>query len=257
MLQEHGIRPIVTATANQRGRLERHGGIAKEMLSRIDAEKQLKSLADIETALQQVFRATHTMSNIGGYSPEQSVLGISSRLPGSLVSDEQTTAHLLTESDGPAADRFRRTLELRVAARAAFVHADNHSAIRRAALHQSRGVTHERTTGQLCMYFNKRKAANILERGRWSGPAQVVSHESRSIIWVTHANRLLRCSKENLRPISLRELQQRTILNPSLDNERLKEMARRLQHQLREKSGLFQYVDLSDISPPNFPPGEF
>jgi hypothetical protein len=39
----------------------------------------------------------------------------------------------------------------------------------------------------------------MLEKGRWSGPAQkIVCQESRAIIWASHLNRLLRCAKEKL-----------------------------------------------------------
>ena len=100
------------------------------------------------------------------------------------------------------------------------------------------------------MFWDKRKAPNILEKGRWCGPAQVVCQESRTIMWITHMNRLLRCAHENLRPVSMREFQRHSTFTTSNAQEELKQMAQRLQTQLKEKSGMFQYSDLSEVNPP-------
>ena len=249
-LQAHSIQPVLTAAPWQRGRIERHGGVIKEMLERMDHAQNFTSLAEIDEALNQCFRAKNSMIVSNGYSPEQAVLGKASKLPGSLLSDEESTAHHMCLSPDPASEQFKRSLELRTAARAAFWHADNHAAIRRAALHRSRGVIHEWLCGQLCMFWDKRKAPNILEKGRWCGPAQVVCQESRTIIWITHMNRLLRCAHENLRPVSMREFQRHSTFTTSNTQEELKQMAQRLQTQLKEKSGMFQYSDLSEVNPP-------
>ena len=249
-LLENGIQPILTASPWQRGRIERHGGIIKEMLSRIDHDIPMESHSQIETALRQSFHAKNTMSIVSGYSPEQAVFGRASKLPASLVSDEDLSTHLASDSESPdlASNHFQRNLALRTAARAAFSQADNSDAIRRAMNHQSRGMIHSWACGQLCMYWDKRKSPNMLEKGRWNGPAQVVCQESRSIIWISHLNRLLRCSKENLRPVSMREFQQHSTFAQTSSTTHLQQMADRLKHQLRERSGMFQYVDLSTIS---------
>ena len=64
MLQENGIRPILSAAPWQRGRIERHGGTIKEMLNRIDHEKNIKDLAEFDEALLQCFHAKNTLSII-------------------------------------------------------------------------------------------------------------------------------------------------------------------------------------------------
>ena len=55
------------------------------------------------------------------------------------------------------------------------------------------------------MYWAKRTKPNRAESGRWCGPAKVVLQEGSSVVWVSHADRLLRCAPENLRPASLRQ----------------------------------------------------
>ena len=218
-------------------------------MHRIDHEQNLTSLAEIEEALQQCFRAKNSMITTEGFSPEQAVLGKATRLPASMIADENNSAHHMCLSDDQASKQFKRSLDLRVAARSAFWQADNSAAIRRASLRRSRGTVHEWLCGQLCVFWDKRKAPNMLEKGRWCGPAQIVCQESRTIVWITHMNRLLRCAHENLRPVSMREFQKHSTFQVSNTQAQLQDMARKLPHQLKERSGMFQFSDLSDIGP--------
>ena len=160
-LQENNIQSLLSAAPWQRGRIERHGGIIKEMLNRIDHEKPIDTLQQLDDALQQCFNAKNTMSVINGFRPEQAVLGRASKLPASLASDENLSAHLTNEGEDLASERFRQKLELRTAARAAFSRADNSDAIRRAVNQQSRGVMHNWACGQLCMYWDRRKSPGV------------------------------------------------------------------------------------------------
>ena len=249
-LQREGITPILTAGPWQRGRIERHGGIVKEMLHRIDQAQPIRNEKEFERALAQVFRAKNSLASVGGYSPEQAVLGKATRLPASIISDEGNPAHLhAAMNDGPDADRFRAALELRVLARKAFIDSDNSQAIRKALLRKSRGEITEWSCGQPCMFWDKRKSANMLEKGRWCGPAQVVLVESKTIVWITHMNRILRCARDNLRPVSLREFERHASFNQQIDTQRAQQMASQLRRRLHEKSGMFQFSDLSEIPP--------
>lgn len=254
-LQSEAIIPEVSAASWQRGRIERHGGTLKEMMSRMDQQTPIQDSEEFDLTLQSCCKAKNTLINNQGYSPEQAVLGKSSRIPGSILSDEQRMAHDFVMHDTPQSEKFRQGLDRRLAARQAFLESDNHQAARRALLRQSRGLVHDWQNGQLCMYWDKRKSPNMLEQGRWCGPAQVVMHESRAIVWITHLNRLLRCARENLRPISLSEMEQhRATFNQKADPEQVRRMAEQLTANLREKSGLFQYSDLSQIAPEEHEP---
>ena len=241
-LQQESMLPVVTSTPQQRGQVERHGGIVKEMLSRMDAEQAITSLEQFDAALYQVFHAPNSMIKHTGYSPEQAVLGKSSRLPGSITGDNMDGVH----GDEPGTTQFQRTLDLRTRARKAFLESDNSQAIRRAINRKSRGDHLLWNKGQLCMYWDKRKSPNMLEKGRWCGPAQVILQESRTIVRINHINRLLRCSVENLRPVSLREFSNHRLHVQPIDPQKLEEMAKQLTQNLREKSGMFQFSDLSE-----------
>eukprot|EP00435_Cladocopium_sp_Y103_P067582 s130_g30.t1 len=90
----------------------------------------------------------------------------------------------------------------------------------------------------------------MTEQGRWVGPAQVVMQESRSIVWVSYLNKLLRCARENLRPVSLREYQSLGLQNVPVENPALEQRARELAQQLQDRSGTFQFRDLSVLEGP-------
>ena len=251
-MQKENISHKLTAEAWHRGRVERHGGIIKEMLDRMNQQSPILTESEFDRCLHECFRAKNSLSNHEGFSPEQAVFGKASKLPASVISDETVSSHLLSESDQAEGEQFRMSLKRRTAARESFLRCENSSALRRALLRQSKGEIINWHTGQLCMYWSKRHSPNITEKGRWMGPAQVVLQESRSIVWVSHVNRLLRCARENLRPISLKEYQDLKVAQHSIDQELLARRAKELERQLREKSGVFQFSDLSDleVSPP-------
>ena len=70
--------------------------------------------------------------------------------------------------------------------------------------------------GHSVMYWQRKTKANRQEAGRWHGPATVVGQEGLSIVWVSHADRLIRCAPESLRPASLREWNRQANLDDSL-----------------------------------------
>ena len=62
LLRQHGIQAVLSAAPWQRGRIERHGGIIEEMLSRIDQELPIQTSQQFDEALTQCFHAKNTMS---------------------------------------------------------------------------------------------------------------------------------------------------------------------------------------------------
>ena len=246
-LQREGIRTLLTAAPWQRGKIERHGGIVKEMLSRIDHDQPINTEAELDKALAQCFRAKNSLATIKGFSPEQAVLGKATRIPASLMSDEEMPSHLLAAGSCRESLSFQAALRIRTLAQKAFFDCDTSQSIRRALLRKSRGEIMEWQNGQPCMFWAKRKSPNMMEKGRWCGPAQVVLVESKTIVWITHLNRLLRCARDNLRPVSLREFSSHQRLSQHVEKEKLEELSQTLQRNLRERSGMFQFSDLSEV----------
>ena len=102
-MQETGVHVKMSASDShwQLGRTEIHGSTVKGMLSKMDLEKAIDSSLDFQAALCQVFHAKtakNTLCRADGYTPQQSVLGISPRLPGSLLSDSNAAPHALADS---------------------------------------------------------------------------------------------------------------------------------------------------------------
>ncbi|CAE7260810.1 GIP, partial [Symbiodinium necroappetens] len=206
--QSLNIRTFVTAAAWQRGRLERHGDIVKDMLTRLDTQSPLVNDELFDQALLQAFQAKNALVRHRGYAPEQIVLGKSLRVPGSNSSDEDLGAHSVLEGTDLEAELQRQRLDVRCRARQVFWEADNNQTIRRALLRRSNPVRGPYKPGDWVLYWMRKGSPNRLAAGRWHGPARVISQEGQSITWISHGTIILRCAPENLRPASLREWQQ-------------------------------------------------
>ena len=206
-LQRHNVRTVMAAGDShwQIGRSEIHGRIVKDMLTRMDREQPILDLQEFRRCLREVFMAKNSLSRAKGFTPEQALLGKARSLPGSLTADEQSGAHLLAESESPEGLRFRESLQRREQARKAFVMADNDSACRRALLRRSRPGAVEFSQGDWVLYWKRNRGNIRAERGRWHGPAQVITVEQHRVIWLSHGGYLIRASPQHLRPASLRE----------------------------------------------------
>ena len=208
-LQQENIKVFMAAGDShwQIGRAEIHGRIIKDMLTRMDHTCPIKDGEDFRKCLRQAFAAKNSLSRVKGFTPEQALLGKARSLPASLTADTNSGAHLLAESQLPEGLKFRESLQRREQARKAFVEADNDSACRRALLRRSRPGSVEFEAGDWVLYW-KRVRGNIRhERGRWYGPAQVITVDQKKVIWVCHGGYLIRASPQHLRPASMREYQ--------------------------------------------------
>ena len=206
-LQMENIRVVMAAGDShwQIGRAEIHGKIIKDMLTRMDKEEPIQNESDFKRCLRQAFAAKNALSRAKGFTPEQALLGKARSLPGSLTADENTGAHVLAESDTPEGLRFRESLQRREQARRAFIQSDNDSACRRALLRRSRPGDVEYSSGDWVLYWRKLKGNPRGAKGRWHGPAQVITVEQKRVVWLSHGGYLIRASPQHLRPASLRE----------------------------------------------------
>ena len=206
-LQSQNIDVFMSTEAWQKGRIERHGDILKNMLTRMDQENPFQTPSQFDEALLMCCRAKNSLSRSHGYAPEQIVLGKSSKLPASLTGDPLAPAHALAIGEGLESENFRKTLDLRTRARQAYILADNSDAMRRALLRKSCPHRGTYQPGQLVLYWVRRRKPNRSEVGRWHGPGRVVIQEGSSVVWISHLDQLLRCAPESVRPASLREWQ--------------------------------------------------
>ena len=205
--QSLSIQTFVTAAAWQRGRLERHGDVLKDILQRLDTQMPLINDVLFDQALAQALQAKNALMRFKGYAPEQIVLGKSLRIPGSVTSDEDLSAHAIVEGSDLEAEMHRQRLELRCMARKAFWEADNSQTIRRAMLRRSHPMRGPYRPGDWVLYWIRKTSPNRLASGRWHGPGRVICQEGSSVVWISHGTTVLRCPPESVRPASLREWQ--------------------------------------------------
>ena len=98
-MQEAGIKVHMSASDShwQLGRAEIHGSTIKQMLNKMD----LESSVAFQRALRQAFNAKNTLSRIDGYTPQQAVIGISSRRwhgPATIIAIEKSKVVWLAHS---------------------------------------------------------------------------------------------------------------------------------------------------------------
>ena len=201
-LQKHNIKctTVVPDGHWQNGRSERHGAILESMLSKYDLEAPINSYTDLQQALWFIMQAKNASSLRRGFAPEVLVFGKHTRLPGSIMSDDNISAHCLADSETAQGLASRRQLELREVARRAFWHADNEAAVRRAMLRRSRPARKMYETGEWVMTWKSTPMP-----GQWVGPMRVVSQEGPHTVWVTMSGKLYRVAPENVRDVSAYE----------------------------------------------------
>eukprot|EP00435_Cladocopium_sp_Y103_P021510 s2448_g5.t1 len=194
----------------QLGRCERHGCILQTMLDKYQQSQPISNEDEFDIALQSCCTAKNSLSRYRGYSPEILVLGKSRHVPASNMSDTCDSAQTLADqafSDNPETwtpevKWFMQNLQVREAARSAFVKADHDMKLRRSLLRRQRPSREQFTNGQWVMYWRDGKGALP---GSWRGPARIIMTEYPNVIWLTHMSRLYRCAPEHVRPLSERE----------------------------------------------------
>ena len=236
-LQSHNIqhRMIATDAHWQLGRAERHGGILQTMLSKYEAERPITDLASFQEALEACCTAKNQLSRVYGYTPEILVLGKSTVLPGSVISDESCMAHSLAAHDGAEGLAFRDKLFRREVARRAFVSTDNSDALRRAALRRSRPQRGSYQCGDCVMFW---KVDPGSASGRWHGPSRVLSQDANQVVWISQLGRLYRVSPEHVRLATLDE-----------QRDSVPETWQDIRRKLQNKSGPHKFLDLSLPAP--------
>ena len=214
-LEGLGIRlePVAGESPWQVGKHSRHIQTLKESMNLMCMEYQ--NQISVEELVGLSVSAKNNMHNVRGYSPNQWALGQNHQRISSFLSQE---GHLPTGS--AREDRtFEEILEKETAARKYFLEIDARRRVQRALRVRSRPLQ-EYKGGELVYYYRRGRKEGSRYGGHWYGPARVLCHEKTgdahvggapgSIVWVSHAGRILRCSPEQLRRVTedLRRLDQ-------------------------------------------------
>ena len=205
LMRAHGveIRQAGRQAPWQIGRGERHGGILKAMVKRLVTAHQLAGDFAIAAAVTQSAAVKNGMYNHDGYVPSQWVLG---RLPHDVTSllGENETELLGPQQEALDPETvYGKTMQIRQWAKECFIYLDSSQRVRRAMLRQAHPVRGPYQTGDLVSYHR---------RGRWYGPARVLSHEGKSSLWLVHGGMTLLVAETTVRPATTEEIQRKQAL---------------------------------------------
>ena len=184
----------------QNGLCEKHGGVWKNMFKKCFETVNPSSRDEIEEIVEQVNLAKNSLVRKDGFSPLQRVFGKEPRIPGLLYSGDD---HVPMNSAILAGDRqFCRAMEIRQAARTAFLNADNDERVRRTLERRSRPERGPFPPGSKVYVW--RRGGNVRKSGRqsmfWRGPGTVIgSSDNCTKFWVSLGTKVLKCSPEQLR----------------------------------------------------------
>ena len=196
--------PSSLETPEQRGLVERHGQIYKDIFYKVVEQYQVSCWTDWYEALDASVSMKNRLASRGGYSPAQRVFGFQQRLPGGWLSDgEGDTA---VRSRLQAGDvNVQRSMELRKLAAQAFHEVECAQAIRAAATHGPRPY-HSYETGQLVFFWRRgADAARRPANAYWHGPARVVATQLPTTVWLAHNGFIVKAAPEKLRPAAEEE----------------------------------------------------
>ena len=197
----------------QCGRVERHGGVLQNMLSKFELEHDVSNYQQFQQALTQCTMAKNSCSLRHGYAPDTLVFGRGLKIPASITSDDSLPAHAIAESETNAGLRFRELLAMRETARRAFHAADNDMALRRAALRRDRPHRGAYESGEWVMVW---KINN--HKGSWICPARVIKQDNSTTVFCNNAGSIVKAAPEHVRPVSAVEARLIPINMPDMPN---------------------------------------
>ena len=162
-----GILSLVSAAQSPESNAicERHGGMIKEVMSKMKVENPSMAL---DVLVDAAVEAHKTLANVDGFSPHQLVFGENPPVP-SILSGHLSQCEAITATPpSTSAERINAVL----AGRAAFVIVEADSRIHRAlALKVNNKIPIIFSPGQLVFFFNDDTAKS---RRGWFGPAKVI-----------------------------------------------------------------------------------
>ena len=180
----------------QNGTAERKGDVWKTAFAKAQLEVRPRSKQEVQELIDQINTAVNSMSRKDGYSPHQHVFGKDVRIPGMITSDADP---VINSSLAQGESVFERRMNMRTAARKAFLDADGDARIRKAMEHRSRPERGPFEEGQLVYFWRRNRFEN---RHHWHGPAVVIGKNGRSKVWVAKGTKVYRCCPEQLRRLS-------------------------------------------------------
>ena len=185
----------------QNSLVERHGRTWKDMFAKVIATMGPGDRDHVEELCEQITVAKNSLVNRDGFSPSQRVFGKEPRVPGLLYSGEP---HVGINSGVLAGEpSFVKSIEIRQAARKAFIDADNEERIRRAIEHRTRPERGPFIPGcKVYVWRPGKPKSTRAKTNMWRGPGTVIGNTDQSKFWVSFGSKILKCAPEQLRRLT-------------------------------------------------------
>eukprot|EP00971_Amphidinium_carterae_P138081 2736492-Amphidinium_carterae.1 len=215
----------------QNARTERHGGLLKDQLALMCETETPETVEELDQAVDACVVCKNRFSNRSGYSPQQRVFGTMHRLSGSLVSDDDLQASLV--SSNPEREYYR-SARIRQAAATALMRLECRTRVGAAANAAPRKAVVIPVGSWVYFWF-----APVNSHSFWKGLAVVIGEEGQCF-WLSFGSRLLKCPKEHVRPATEDETEGALIMEGVLNE--LKEAV--------SQRGPHRFVDLTQQREP-------
>ena len=162
-------------------RVEKAGGLWKEVFSKTVREMQVDGLEDVITTTSIVTQCRNAFPRSSGCAPNQWVLGMPQiRLPGSLLLDEGDARLEILEGAEDPHSALARMLGLREGVKVAQIKMDTDGRVRRAPLHQSTPTRGPFPVTSYVYFYRAQTQPGTSRTYKWYGPARVIGVELRN-----------------------------------------------------------------------------
>jgi hypothetical protein len=210
-------RVVPTEAPWQVGMIERHGGVATDVISMTVAQSGATGKMEMMLVLIASTSAKNRRPGLSGHSPRSAVFGMDDRLDGSVIDSlldgEQLPAHSQAASDAG----YQRALKIRQEAMKAIVDIDHSQRYHRAIAARPDLRGHQVYLPGAQVYYwqaqgakNRMKGRRRRQQDRWRGPGTVIGHEMRdgiqsNALWISHGGYLRLVAPQHVRPASPEE----------------------------------------------------
>ena len=181
----------------QHGKIERHGAILKDMMSKTIIQAEVTGKRRLDWLCVEVSMAKNSLIREHGFSPSQLVFGRDPRCYGELVENgEPCSLHL---SVGDRNSQIAQRMKYRHVARQEFIKCQSNEMMNRTARNRTRSWK-EPSIGDRCFFYREVRKKGISGKFPcWQGPALVVGIQGQSNFWVVFGGRCFLVAQEHMR----------------------------------------------------------
>ena len=183
MLGAHGICPrnIGLESPEQLGRVERHGGLWKQVAKRTISSQELSGADDMRMLASCTNAIMNDNVRKGGFAPSQWVLGRFPRSPGDQFTEEEFADLGCVSEKVDAQSAFYRMTQIRMASKRSFTHADCSHRVASIMLRKAAPTPGDYKVGDLICFRREQNAKTPDQR--WSTPTRIIGFDGPKVVW--------------------------------------------------------------------------